>query len=215
MISLVLIPVFIIFWTLMIIFGKKGDIRIEIFDINGKGTEYWGKFIIDKEMNTDKIQIKNKAKENIPMWREYFSTTVKKKDKLSLFRDSNGFLHPIKTVYDSASDTFKNIVDEKDMKFWYTQEKKDAIERWKKKKSGWEKAAPIIGYIIAALIMFMAIYFSSDSFNKATAAHASYLSQDMAIRQYEANVTSKAIEVLKSYDETKRKELAKSGVVNG
>jgi len=191
--AIILAAVFILFWSVLILFGSKGDVIIRILEQTKTGereVKKNGKFV--KENEVDKIKISKKEK--IPLWREYF-VYGNKKPMLEVFRDINGDFHPIKRQYDEKTGDILKVADERNMKFWFSQENR-ARESAKQKQSMMEKVLPAIAIIVAAMMFFLSMYYSNLNLTKTADKVGAIEQQDIGLRQQEANVTLTAAKII-------------------
>lgn len=206
---------FIIFWTIMIF--RKGDIIVEIQEQNkDKVKRFKGKFVLNEA--TKKIRVLNKTKDQIPYWSEYF-IPGEKKDILKVFKDINGMYYPIKRVFDNDSNEIQEVIDFKDMTFWHTLETREGDEKYKKKKSFWESALPVIGIIVAGLVFFFSLYYANNIGEKQMGLIHDYEMKTLDLRiaeQDTLNVTAQVLTELKPIlkELSKRNNNQFVGVVN-
>lgn len=206
---------FIIFWTIMIF--RKGDIIVEIQEQNKEKTKkFKGKFVLNEA--TKKIRILNKTKDQIPFWSEHF-IPGEKRDILKVFKDVNGMYYPIKRVFNNETSEIEEQIDFKDMTFWHTLETREGDEKYKKRKSFWESALPVIGIIVAGLIFFFSLYYANDVNTKTAGIVRDYEMKtlDLRIQEVETmNQTQIILNELKPIlkDLAKRNNGQIVGVVN-
>lgn len=186
---------FITFWVILILNKKDVELQITLPDGTLDKRKY-GKIIREGIPKTEKIKILDKDKRTIPYWIEYQKTRLGEKPLLRLYKDENGDYYPIKTAYNMDAQEIEEVKDDKDMKYWHTLEIREANDRFKRQETLIDKLAPVIGYIIAGLVVFLAVYFAADVAKKGMDSTIQYEQKTLDLRIAEVDTLNRTTQVL-------------------